>query len=273
MPVELTAAWLLAWGGPALLAFARAAGLAWTAPGLSTPGLDWRFRIVLAGLLAVVLAPAAAGSPGVGAAPPGAWAFASACLGEALVGAALGWSAALVVAGARQAGEVVGAQAGLSPAALVDPEAGDEMTPLGHLYGLLALAVFLGLDGPLTAARALAESYRVFPPGAGFSGLTGDGGVSSSGVAAFAFGRVGEALGLALRAAAPAAVGLALAGLALGLLGRAAPSLPLAALALPVRAALGLVLVALGLAALAATLAAAWGGWPGALPIPGPGGG
>ena len=65
------------------------------------------------------------------------------------------------------------------------------------------------------------------------------------------------------RAAAPAALALALAGLALGLLGRAAPSLQLLSLAVPVRATLGLVLVVLGLAGVAATFAAAWTVWPG----------
>src|SRR5262249_28063507 len=98
------------------------------------------------------------------------------------------------------------------------------------------------------------ESYDVVP--AGSAGL-------SARTAALAFGQVGRALVLALRAAAPPALALALAGVALGLLGRAAPSLSLVALALPIRSALGLLLVALGLLTRAATLAASWGAWPG----------
>lgn len=256
MSPSLTA-WILSHAGVAALAFARAAGLAWTAPALSTPGLGVRPRLLLAGLLGVVLVPAVEGVAGVGV----PWSSAAgACLGEALVGAALGWSASLVIAGARQAGELVGAQGGFAPAALFDPDAGDEMTAVGHLYGLVALGVFLSLDGPLALVRALVESYQVIPPGGGV--WTG---AVSEGAATLAFGRIGLALGLALRAAAPAAVALALAGVAMGLLGRAAPSLSLMTLAMPVRAALGLVLVLLGLAALAATLTAAWGAWPGTL--------
>src|SRR6185312_11238172 len=157
---------------------------------------------------------------------------------ELAVGAALGWSAALVVAGARQAGEIVGAQAGLSPAALFDPDAGDELTPLGHLYGLIALATFLTLDGPLMLVQSLVESYRTLPAG---------GPPLSTETVALAFGRVAGALELSIRAAAPVALALALAGAALGLLGRAAPSLPLVALSLPVRAALGVALAMLGM--------------------------
>lgn len=239
--------WLLANAGAWAYVFARMLGMVLTAPAFSSPGLDARFRLVLAIILAGVLAPAV--SPGL-AAPSELGALARGCLAELLIGAALGWSAGLVIAGARQAGEIVGAQAGLSPAALLDPDAADELTPLGHLYGLIALATFLVLDGPLALVRAVVESYHLLP--AGQVGLNTE-------TVSLAFGRVGGALELAIRASAPVALALALAGIALGLLGRAAPSLPLVALSLPVRAALGVGLVILGMITLAATLSAAWG--------------
>ena len=84
---------------------------------------------------------------------------------ELLVGGLLGLSAGLIVAGARQAGDLVAAQAGLSTAALFDPETGDELTALGHLYGLIAVAVFLAMDGPLVLIASLMESYRTVPAG------------------------------------------------------------------------------------------------------------
>jgi flagellar biosynthesis protein FliR len=252
---ENLSAWIVCHSGLAALVVARTSGLAWTAPGLATQGLDPRLRLCLGGLLGLILTPAVgvvcASVPVAGSAWP---ALLSACVAEALIGAALGWSAALIIAGARQAGDLVGAQAGLSPSALFDPEAGDGVTPMGHLYGLVALGVFLALDGPLALMRALVESYRVVPPGGGE--LTVEG-------AALVFGWVGRAMALALQCAAPAALALALAGVALGLLGRAAPSLQLLALALPIRTALGMVFVLLGLATLAAILTTSWAGWPG----------
>jgi flagellar biosynthetic protein FliR len=233
-----------------MFVLARTLGLAATAPGLAAPGLEPRFRLLLAVALTAVIAPVV--GPGI-AAPSDAATIAAMCLGEAVVGAALGWAAGLLIAGARQAGEVVGAQAGLSAAALLDPEAGDGLTPMGHLYGLVALGVFLALDGPLTLVRALVESYEAMP--AGGLGL-------SSALADVAFGHVGRALALAVRASAPVAIALSLAGVALGLIARASPSLPMATMALPVRYALGLVLAILGAAALAGTLVAAWRTWP-----------
>jgi flagellar biosynthetic protein FliR len=234
----------------AILVLARTVGLVATAPALATPGLEPRFRLLLAIALAGVVVPVV--GPGVEV-PLGWINIGAACLGEAIVGAGLGWAAGLIVAGARQAGEIVGAQAGLSAAALFDPDAGDELTPLGHLYGLIALGVFLALDGPLGLVRALVESYDAVPAG----GLT----LSIEG-AEMAFGQVGRALALAVRAAAPAAIALSLAGVALGLIGRAAPSLPMVALSLPIRYALGLLIAMLGAVTLAATLAASWRAGP-----------
>ncbi len=249
MPIGTEAiARLVGQGGLWALVLARVLGLCWTAPALATPGLGGRGRLVLAATLTTLIAPVVGREI---AAPAGLGALGVACLVEVVVGAGLGWAGALVIAGARQAGEVVGGQAGLSPAALFDPEAGDGLTPLGHLYGLVALGVFLALDGPTQLVLALAESYRVVPPG---------GSSPSPEVAAWAFGQVGRSLVLAVRAAAPPALALTIAGLSLGLLGRASPSLQLVSLSLPARTLLGLALAALGLVTLAATLGAAWRG-------------
>jgi flagellar biosynthesis protein FliR len=252
MPIGLDAmAWLIGQGGLWALVLARVSGLCWTAPALSTPGLGGRGRLILSASLTALVAPVIGRELTL---PTSFWSLGVACLFEVVIGAGLGWMGSLVIAGARQAGEIAGSQAGLSPAALFDPEIGDGLTPLGHLYGLVALGVFLSLDGPTHLVLALAESYRVVPPGGSSPSLE---------VATWAFSQVGQALGLALRAAAPPALALTLAGLALGLLGRAAPSLQLVSLSLPVRTLLGLALAALGLVTLAVTLGAAWkGGFP-----------
>jgi flagellar biosynthesis protein FliR len=243
-------AWLVGLAGPWVLVLARVSGLCWSGPALSTPGLGGRGRMVLAVALTALIAPVVVADL---ASPREPWALGGSCVFELAIGAGLGWAGSMVIAGARQAGEVVGAQAGLSPAALFDPDAGDGMTPLGHLYGLVALGVFLALDGPTHLVLALAESYRVVPPVGSISSPSPE-------VASWAFEQVGRALALALRASAPPALALTLAGLALGLLGRAAPSLQLVSLSLPARTLIGLTVAALGLVTLAATLGAAWQG-------------
>ncbi len=145
------------------LVLARVLGLCLTAPGLAAPGLSWRFRLGLAAALGAVLAPVLGGR----VAAPTDWAgVAWAGVVEVLTGGMLGMAAGLIVAGARAAGDLVAAQAGLSTTTLFDPESGEEVTPLGRLYGLVAMAAFLSLGGPLALVRALADSYAAIPAGA-----------------------------------------------------------------------------------------------------------
>jgi flagellar biosynthesis protein FliR len=238
--------WIGPRAGAMSLVLARIAGVCWTAPGLTASGLGWRLRLGLVFTLGVLIVPIVAPTILL---PPGPTAAAWALLSEVLAGAMLGWSGALVLAGARQAGDLVSAQAGLSTSSLFDPETGDAATPLGHFHGLFALAVFLALDGPLVLVRALIRSYRDVPPGES---------LILAETAMMAFAQLGRALELALRAAAPAAIALTLVGLILAWLARSAPMLPFAALGLSIRSILGITLIGLGLAALATTLAHDW---------------
>jgi flagellar biosynthesis protein FliR len=241
-------AWVMSHAGIWALVFARVLGLCLTAPSLAVPELDWRLRLGLAAVVCTVLVPVLETL----VIPTISWSITGAVwvgLAEVLTGAVLGWSAAFIVAGARLAGELVAAQAGFSTATLFDPVSGEEITPLGRLYGLIAMAVFLALDGPLVLVQALVESYQAVPMGQL---------LISNETGALAFAQVGRALELALRAATPPALALTLAGIAIGWLGRAAPSLPFITLALPLRAVLGITLIMLSLTTLVATFSTAW---------------
>ena len=159
---QLDWSWVTSHAAVWALVLARVVGVCMTAPAIVVPGMEWRFRLALALMLGALIAPAV--EPRIVPVALGAklaWMAAT----EVIVGGLLGWSAALIVAAARQAGELVSAQAGLSAAALFDPATGDELTPLGHLYGLIALAVFLALDGPLMLVGAMIESYQAVPAG------------------------------------------------------------------------------------------------------------
>jgi flagellar biosynthetic protein FliR len=247
---ELDWAWVLGHASVGGLVLARVLGLCLTAPALAIPELDWRFRIGLAAALGLVLIPVV--EPSI-AAPAGWQDVAAAWFLELLAGAVLGYLAATIVAGARMAGELVAAQAGLSTSTLLDPETGEEIGPLGRLYGWIAMVAFLGLGGPLILVKVLVESYQAVPAG----GL-----VISAETARAAFAQLGHALELALQAAAPVALALALAGIIMGWLSRAASSLPFVALALPIRTLIGVVLILLGLSTLYATLARTWQIYP-----------
>jgi flagellar biosynthetic protein FliR len=243
-------AWIFSHASVWAMVLARVMGLCLTAPALAVPELDWRFRLLLAVALSAAVVPVL--EPLIAA--PSDWpGVAWGAVLEALTGGILGWSAALIIAGARLGGELIAAPAGLATASLFDPDTGEETTVLGRLYTWLALAVFLALDGPLILVGSLVRSYHLVPAGRL---------LISHETAGLVFARIGSALELALRAAAPAALALTLASVVLGWLSRAAPSLPFVALALPVRCVLGVVVIILSLATLVATLTAAWDAFP-----------
>src|SRR5262245_29546231 len=85
------------------LVLARILGLCLTAPALAVPELDWRMRLGLAAILGTVLIPVL----GPMIVPPVGWpGIAQALSLEVLTGGVLGWSAALIISGARVAGEL-----------------------------------------------------------------------------------------------------------------------------------------------------------------------
>lgn len=261
MPLEID---LEGWtgGGPlALPAFglvlARVVGLVWPLTCWGAATLEARARLIVAFVVAVVVAPAVAPAA-VDAAPA---ALALSALGELARGAALGLMAALVVGAACQAGELVGAAAGLTP--MFDPGPGgggdpdEPLTPTGSLYLVTALAAFLAMDGPLALISALIDSYRTLPPGLLFEDLGSGTGREAARAASRA---IGGSIGLALRLAAPLALPVVAAQVVLGLVTRFAPVPPWSALAWPLRVVLTVVLAMFVLAATFAALRSSWAG-------------
>ena len=255
MDVTSPTSWLIPLALGLLPVAMRSIGLAWTAPGWATPGLSWRIRLALAATLTLIVAPALTPSSPLNPPSGSDWfPLLGSSLVELSLGAALGYSAALVIAAARQAGDLIGVQAGLSVASLLDPESSEGATALGHLYALMALALFLALDGPLALIDALAASFQAIPPALTWHPPTAE-------TASLIFSRIGWALGLTLRAAAPAALAVALAGLAIGWIARSASGSPLGGMVWPIRSVVGILIVWLGLGSLALWITGAWSEW------------
>jgi flagellar biosynthesis protein FliR len=85
------------------------------------------------------------------AVPPGE-ALALVALREVAIGATLGVVAAIPLVAAATAGRLVDLASGARTAG-----------PYRALFGILAAAVFVGIDGHVSVARAIAESYRTEP--------------------------------------------------------------------------------------------------------------
>lgn len=164
---------------------------------------------------------------------------------ETVVGAAVGFLAALPFWAAEAAGRLVDTARGANLAEVLVPQTGTQSSPLGDLSLQLAIVLFFALDGHLVFVRALAASYEGVPV-FGFPPLAGARAVGALLVASTAK-LVLAALGLA----APALAALFLADLALGLMNRVSPQIQVFFVGMPAKALLGIGALFLAFGALA----------------------
>jgi flagellar biosynthetic protein FliR len=209
-----------------VLTACRTGGVVLIAPVFSGRVVPAPMRTAVVVLLALLLQPtaraAAATTPLI---TPGS------VLSETLIGLVIGLGAAVIVAAAESAGELLAAQIGLSGAAVVDPLSLQQSTALGQFMHLFALSLLLSTNGHLVMLDALAASVRQLPLGAPIDASAGLGEAVGTGAHLFALG---------FRFAAPVVAVVLIANVALAVLSRAAPQLNILQLAFPVQILVGL---------------------------------
>lgn len=227
----------------AVLLAVRIAALVLIAPVYSAVVVPKMLRAALIVLLTVVLLPLAAPSVGAAALTPAS--FAS----ESLIGFAMGLGAALLIAGAETAGDLLAVQTGLSGAATLDPTSQTSSPSLAEFFRLLVLTLLLVSGGHLLSIEALVRSVKLVPLGAPVDVRAGLGAMASMGGSLFLLG---------LRFAAPVTAAVLVSNLALGILSRTVPQLNALAVAYPVQIAVGLVALLAAIPLVGAFIA----GWP-----------
>ena len=176
---------------------------------------------------------------------------------EIAVGIAVGFVASLAFQAALAAGQLGDILRGANaPAVLAPSTSGDTDSPLGTLYLLLAIVVFMEIGGLSRVIAALMNSYAAVPLGIGHASVAGM--QNAALVVALASAKL---MVSALALAAPLLVALLLADVGLAAVARVAPDLPIYFLGLPLKALLGVAVVLLGLGALNGALASGFAGW------------
>jgi flagellar biosynthesis protein FliR len=84
---------------------------------------------------------------------------------EVLVGLSLGFFVNLFISGIRFGGDLANRHAGFSAAESFDPDTDSASSPVGDLYHVMAVMVFLLLDGHHVFIAAIARSYSFIPSG------------------------------------------------------------------------------------------------------------
>ncbi|HKL18077.1 MAG TPA: flagellar biosynthetic protein FliR [Halalkalibaculum sp.] len=82
---------------------------------------------------------------------------------ELLVGVALGLVGQLIFAGLEMAGSLISLKIGLGFANIVDSMTKQQSTIVSSLFGMLAVLVFLSIDGDKVYIKSLVKSFEVIP--------------------------------------------------------------------------------------------------------------
>ena len=231
-----------------LPALARVGAILMFAPMVSSPAVPVRVRVLLAMALTLGLMPAV----GTAAAVDSLGAMLVGICGEIVIGIAIGMAISLVFVAARMAGEIIAQQLGLSVAEMFDPQAGGEANVLSSAYSLLAVVVFLGVNGHHALINGIGASFSALPVMSAFN---------SANVVTMLSGLLLGAMTLALQIAMPVFVTMLIVDLVVGMIGRTVPQVGMMTIGISLRAIVGFVLLALSMAMTATLLQGATVGW------------
>ena len=222
--VEVAGGWL----SSTLLASLRIAASTMFVPIFGVSSVPNLVRIVwLVTLAACLMAALPASPPQM---PTDALGLAIASVGEAVIGASLGFGLLAAYSATQVAGRVLDIQIGFGVASILNPSTRVPSSLLGAVFGMGGLMVFLAMDGHHVLIQALTLSLQTYPPGR--LALAPDlSGLLSQCSAMFSFG---------LALAAPVMFALLLADIAMALMARSMPQLNVFVLSFSVKILLGL---------------------------------
>ncbi|MEQ8329968.1 MAG: flagellar biosynthetic protein FliR [Longimicrobiales bacterium] len=228
----------------AALLMLRISALVWTAPVFSARFVPASVKVAVTLVMVALLLPVAGSlaelraAEAVAAGVPAADALVtitvSAVVAEVLIGIVLGLGAAIFVAAAESAGDMLAVQMGLSGANVLDPMSETQLPVLGQFLGLFVTTLILSVGGHLFILGALATSLEVLPAGAPADLAQGPASVIRLG---------GLLLSMGMRFAAPVVAAMMIGNAALGILARTVPQLNVLTVAFPVQIALGLIVL------------------------------
>ena len=240
--ISLTTAEINAWIVAFFFPLARILALVTTAPPFNNQGLNTQARLILGLTIAFAIAPAlpptAAIDPASG---PGLLLFAL----QILIGLTMGFAMRLVFSAIDLAGTMISNQMGLGFATAYDPQSAAQTAVISEFLGMLALLIFLAINGHLMVIATLGESFALLPISANVIGDASWLNIANAGGVIFSSGVL-----LSL----PVVVALLIANIALGVLGRVAPQLNLMAIGFPITIVLGFSALIVSLSYLASPL-------------------
>jgi flagellar biosynthesis protein FliR len=240
--ISFTSAQLDAWLAAFLFPLARIFGLLASAPIFNNAAQPRRIRLAIGLVITIAIVPVLPPMPHV---PAGSWVGFAILAQQIIIGVLLGFTLRIAFSAIDIAGDLIGMQMSLSFAVFYDPQNAGQTPVLSEFLGLLAMLIFLALNGHLLTLSVLVESFRLLPVTATpFS----SGGIASM----LAWSSTLFSAGLLL--ALPLITALLIANLAMGVLARVAPQLNIFAVGFPVTLMSGFIVLMFSIPYLGAAL-------------------
>ena len=237
MPEAALLNWTLTQLLSMVIILTRVAPLLFFMPVLGSTSVPAQVKILLALMTALVLVPVVRVNPRlITGAPLG---FVVLVLTEILLGATLAVFARCLFAATDIAGQMVGIQMGMGVAGVMDPQFGTQISPIGMLWNLTTILIFLSINGHHMFFSTLVESFEWLQPGAATMTKASFEGLMQGASHMFV---------LAVKIMAPAGAALFFTHVAMGIVAKTVPQIPIMIVGLPLTIAVGLIFAGLSLA-------------------------
>lgn len=216
-----------------LLIMVRVTGIFVVSPFFGNRQVPALFKIglsfYLAFLIFVSLAPSAVPSQNMQGGM-----FIVSVLKEWIVGLLIGYVSSLVFASIQIAGQIIDTQIGLGISSVIDPQTGFQSPLIGNFQNLLALLLFIGMDGHHGLIAALLQSFQFLPIGE-FT-LTGT-------VLDLIFRTFSYMFVLAIKISAPVIAALFLTDVAMAVMAKTVPQMNIFVVGMPAKLIAGLLML------------------------------
>lgn len=232
--VSVSSAYLQAWIVALIWPLVRVLGVIATAPIFSNNAIPKRVKLGVGIILTLILMPTL---PPIPVFEIYSLEGLRTLVQQLIIGVAIGFSMRLVFSAVDLAGQLIGMSMGLGFATFFDHQSQGQSAAVNQFLMLLAMLIFLSLDGHLMIVTAIANSFISMP----ISFETG----SINPMKIAMWGETIFRVGLLL--ALPAVTALLITNMALGILTRAAPQLNLFAIGFPITLTVGFLVLALSL--------------------------
>jgi len=218
-----------------VLVLVRLGGMMVYAPMFGSSRIPRRVKAMFALILALIVAPSVAAPVTL---PESAWELALGMAGELLFGLAMGMILSFTFIAAQWAGEMAGQQMGFSMSQVFDPQFGQQGSAIGDLFYMMALVVFLAIQGHHAMLRGVRASFDHLP-------------LLSIGVSMSLLDLVLDlftaATSLAFQLAAPLLVTMLILDLSLGFISKTVPQLNVMTMGMSLRMVVGIIIIIVGL--------------------------